>query len=455
MKKTVANSIILAGYLGLSACSPKPQFQTVFWTEKSGTKAPSISEKGTNTLTEADLSAEKIVFLQQSFAGAKIENSFIKKISQDGELVYLAAAVTNLSSLNLEKQITKMTAQAPTIVPMLQRKDSLFKDYQYNGTPEVVIQSEPWGSQAFWKVVYFDKTGQAWSVYVNEQEKIVFQQREGSSFHEAMALAFTESPKRTDIRSVTLKDLTGDGTLSSQRLTVVSESQQKAVASNGLFNFSPPDEKFDQVQTFYFLNRALTYFQETLGVKVPFGIKAIVHIGYPEKTNAAFYYNGQIRLGSGDDVVYSKIPLDPTIAIHEAGHALVETLARLPFQGEGGSLNEAFADFFTCTQLKSPLLADTAYRKKAYRRTVANTMKLSDRNGGLYNDSLIVSGTLWEIKEKLGEDKVIPFAVKLLSRQHPASDLASFRQSLKDLSAETFKGEELTQVQTILAERGW
>lgn len=455
MKKTIAHSLVIAGYLSLSACSPKPQFQTVFWTDKSGTKAPTISEKGADTLTETELSAEKIVFLQQSFAGAKIENSFIKKISEHGSLVYLAAVVTDLSSLDLEKQIKKMKAQAPTIVPMLQRKDDRFKDYQYEGTPEVVIQSQPWGSQAFWKVIYFDKGGQAWSVYVNDQEKIVFQQREGSSFHEAMALAFTESPKRTDIRSVTLKDLTGDGTLTSQRLTVTSESQQKAVATNGLFNFSPPDEKFDQVQTFYFLNRALTYFQDSLGVKIPFGIKAIVHIGYPEKTNAAFYYNGQIRLGSGDDIVYSKIPLDPTIVMHEAAHALVETLARLPFQGEGGSLNEGFADFFTCAQLKSPLLADTAYKKKAYRRTVANSMKLADRNGGLYNDSLIVSGTLWEMREKLGEEKIVPFAVKLLSRQHPGSDLASFGQSLKDLSSETFKGEELTQLQSIITERGW
>src|SRR5690606_1502757 len=119
--------------------------------------------------------------------------------------------------------------------------------------------------------------------------------------------------------------------------------------------FPPTDERFDQVQAYYYANQILSWFGRKLTLKKPLKVSILAHVGYPDKTNAAFYYKGQVRLGSGDDVTFSLIPLDPSIVMHEVSHVLIDELARLPFQGEGGSINEGFADVFTTFYLNSSL----------------------------------------------------------------------------------------------------
>ncbi|MCX7977941.1 MAG: hypothetical protein N2578_02955, partial [Bdellovibrionaceae bacterium] len=180
-----------------------------------------------------------------------------------------------------------------------------------------------------------------------------------------------------------------------------------------------------------------------------------VHVGTPEKTNTAFYYQNKIRLGSGDDVTYSKIPQDPSIVTHETAHALIDALARLPFEGEGGSLNEAFADFFTAVMLKNPNMGEVSYLKGPFRRTLNNSKTVSQKNGGLYHDSGIVSGTLWDFYNTLGEKKSLDIAVRTLSRLTPRSDFDDFRNKLKDVCSSLLNAEDLESANKILSVRGW
>jgi len=439
----------------IGSCSPPARYQKVHWTQDMSSQPPVLPRQGISSLTEVDAGDEKIQISEQQILGASVENSYVKTIQVGDRKTYISAAYVEKVDSELKSDIKEMKQNLDQVILELKKKDSQYLSMKFDEPAKVVVTAEPWGSQALFKVSYLNSQGLRFSTYLNKNFKIVQQTPEGSGFQEAMALVYPESPRKTDLRNVLLRGLSGEGSLVTQNLTVVTESKQRATSENGLFNFAPPSEKFDQVQVFYYIHRALTFFQEKLGIRIPFQIRATVHVGYPDKTNTAYYYNGQIRLGSGDDVVFAKIPLDPTIVMHETGHALVEAVARLPYQGEGGSINEAFADFFTAVQLNSPLMGDTAYKKAPYKRTLATNKKLSEKTGGLYGDSAIVSGTFWAIREKLGNDKALAYALEVLKQLHPQADFEFLKKALKEQAENSFKDKDLLDVQAILEERGW
>src|SRR5690606_24637168 len=142
-------------------------------------------------------------------------------------------------------------------------------------------------------------------------------------------------------------------------------------------------------------------------------IGVLTDVGYPEKTNAAFYYNGLVRLGAGDDVVFSRISWDPSIVAHEISHGVIDQISRLPFEGEGGSVNEGFADTLTTFFLESPRLGENSYKMAPFKRTVEAKVHWSHRNGGLYHDSALVSGLFWEMRTKLDSAKTLKLVMNV------------------------------------------
>ena len=167
-----------------------------------------------------------------------------------------------------------------------------------------------------------------------------------------------------------------------------------------------------------------------LSVRFAERLHAVVGVGYPEKTNTAFYFENKIRLGRGDDIDYAMLAADPSIVYHESFHGLIDGLARLPFEGEGGSLNEGFADFFTCAALNRPFVGESAYLKAPYKRTIQSAMTLAEKTGGLYHDSQIISSLLWEIRTKLGNAKSLKIAADTLVELNPNSDFTDFNNQL-------------------------
>ena len=144
------------------------------------------------------------------------------------------------------------------------------------------------------------------------------------------------------------------------------------------------------------------------------------------------------------------------MVIHESVHAFVDIVAGLPFEGEGGSINEGYADFFTAIQLNNPNMAEASYLKGAFRRSVSNSISLKERNGGLYHDSAIVSGTLWDLSERFGKDLGLRVAALTLNRLVPGSDLKDFGESLQGIIETELKSSADIQVaKEILTNRGF
>jgi len=171
--------------------------------------------------------------------------------------------------------------------------------------------------------------------------------------------------------------------------------------------------------------------------------------------NTAYFFESMIHLGAGDGKTYKTIARDPSIVAHETSHAFIESITPLPTQGEGGSLNEAFADFFATTILSNPRLGEVAYVPGPYKRTLEVSTSYSERNGGLYHDSQIVSGTLWSLRPILGPEKTFDLALKTLSRLSAQAELKDFPQAMQYALGQGFTEDEAAKINQLLKLRGW
>ncbi len=438
--------LLVTGY------QPKNSIQSVEWRRgENSAQLQSLDMVDTELQTKLGSYQQEVEFKVQTINNVPIDSSYLKQIrGADGDLLIVRGAVVREKSSAVLSQITiyeKSRAQLE-----MHLKKALPK-LRYEKL-ELILVPKGNSLEPQWKVVYADKLGQLWDLRMNNYLQIKSVVRAGSSFHDTPAVVFPRGPKMSQLQEVLFKGLIPSNILTNENVSVQSDVAIQELDISKPLVFSAQDARFDVVQTFYFLNESLNWFEKKLQVKLPFKLDAKIHLGAPEKTNSAFYYQGNIRIGSGDDEVYSRLPQDPTVVIHESVHAVVDAIAHLPFQGEGGSINEGYADFFTALQLDNPKLGEASYLKGPFRRTVAVTTKISEKNGGLYHDSGIVSGVLWNLKEVLGVEITKALAIKTLNRLVPASDLVDFGRQLKDVIQESLKDQELRKAVQILEQRG-
>ncbi|MBO9667864.1 MAG: hypothetical protein J7501_13765 [Bdellovibrio sp.] len=443
-------------FLALSSCSPKSDLQTVDW--RSGSSSESLKVLNDVEListAKTSLFSQSILLQQQSYKGVPIEGAYVKEVAKGSNKLAVRAHVSlaeeKLKSLPIEEYL----ANKSVIEAKLRVSFPLFRKQAPQSVSLIIAQHKGF-YQPLWKVVYLDKQGNTWDVRFNNYLQIQKVQRVGSQFQDAWAWIFPKGPKKGVLQEVLLQGLNTNPTLSNSRLVVSSQGPTKIASIAEPLKFESTDARFDQVQVFYYLNESLSWFESVLGFKIPFVLNAEVYVGAPEKTNSAFYYQGKIRLGTGDDEVYSHLAQDPSVVVHESVHALVDAIAGLPFEGEGGSINEGMADFFTAAQLGNPNMGEASYLKGPFRRSVVNALTLNDKNGGLYHDSGIVSGTLWDLKVRFGLQKALRFAGLTLNRLVPGSDFKDFGESLHwVLQAELENPTELQTAQEILSKRGF
>lgn len=442
--------------LFLGACVGKQDLQTLEWKKGSSSLPSDLSTLNFSTESKIQSANQIVALKEQEFSDVPIENSFVKTVkNQDGENLQIRGAVSfdhdKLKKLPLDAFKNKKDVINKEILAAF----PIFRRHKPESV-EIVIAHRRGFYEPLWKIVYSDNKGASWEVRVNNHLQVQSVRRVGSQFHDTVAVIFPKGPKRSGLQEIVLKDLNVQPTLSNSRLFVGSQAEEKIGNVRDPLKFSVQDARFDQVQVFFFLEESLSWFERKLNFKIPFQLHAEVHVGAPEKTNSAFYYQGKIRIGAGDDETYSRIPQDPSIVIHESVHALVDAIAKLPFEGEGGSINEGFSDFFTALQLGSPNMGESAYLKGPFRRSLVNDYKVSGKTGGLYHDSGIVSGTLWDLSTRFGPEQGAKVGILTLNRLVPSSDFKDFGNCLKDILPEVFlSSEELAAAKMLVEARGF
>lgn len=443
-------------FMALASCSPKSDLQTIEWRSGSSKESLEALKKiDSVSVSEARLFSQKISLKQQEIRGVPVEGTYIKEIQTGSQTVAVRGLVSNSELKLKDVPLEDYLADKSRIEKRLRVSFPAFRKVPPLSV-SLVISHHKGFYQPLWKVLYVDSQGITWEARFNNFLQIQKVQRVGSHFQDAFAWVFPKGSKKKELQEVILSGLYANPTLANSRLVVSSQNASKINSVNEPLKFSNQDPRFDQVQVFYLLDDSLSWFESMIGFKIPFVLQAEVQVGYPEKTNSAFYYQGKIRLGAGDDQVYSHLAQDPSVVVHESVHAFVDSIAGLPFEGEGGSLNEGFADFFTAVQLNNPNMGEASYLKGPFRRSVVNSLSLSDKNGGLYHDSGIVSGVLWDLKEQFGTQKGIRIAALTLARLVPGSDFNDFGISLRVvLSSELNAASEQAAGLVTIQKRGF
>lgn len=377
-----------------------------------------------------------------------------------GELQYVSGnAVKHLPPLS--SKMRRQLSMNPTQI--LQRARESFPELKAASVvfpPEAELNAAGNRLSVQWRIGYIDdQHSSAYEIVLNSKGKILQKTKVSSDFTHGKATVFPLGPKQSPIQDVVLRDLKGDGTLSSARIQQSSELGLAPWSPDHVFKYPQNDTRFDEVQTYYFIDHTLHWFKNNYSIELPFPLDVKVHLGgYTNPSNAAFYYRRNIRFGAGDGKIYQGIMRDPSIVMHEVGHAFAEALSKLPMdKGQGASLNEAFADFFAAAILRNPCMGQVAYLQAECSRNLKNSFRFDrDIKNSLYGDSLLVSGIMWEMLERIGEEKAVSLALQTLSRLGPKSVFLDFKEAMIDsMTASSMDESDRLLILSLFESRGW
>jgi Zn-dependent metalloprotease len=442
--------LLICGWLTTTACERPSRVLATRW--HGNTPMPAVpSLQGQET--KLQIGTEQMRLQRQQVDGVPVEGAFLKILQKDGREQFMSYRILDEKTLRLKSQIPHLKAQSKGILEKIESRYTGFREMKWQSGPELKILMDP-KARLVWETIYESKSRELLALVVDEKLKLVEITPLGSRFAEATASLFPKGPLKSDVSDVRLKNLLNGTHLESEQVLVKTEAESVAIGEKNQFRYASEDIRFSQVQAYYFVAESLQWFQKNFQLSLPFRIEVETQKGYPSKLNTAFYYKQKIRLGEGDDLLYSRIPLDPSIVVHESVHAVIEAVAGLPYEGEGGSLNEAYADFMTALQLENPRLGEASYRKEPFKRNIENEFKYSEKNGGLYHDSLLVSGLLWNLRNELGPAFSQRLAWKALLHLGPDSNFQTWIEELNQaLLLET--PEAQNRVKAIMKARGW
>lgn len=431
----------------LSGCG-EGHIQIISWEKGQNSKSLALIENIEKTdFKRLKVKDKEIFFADQKNGDLSVEDTFIKKIQDKSGQTFFAKAAyikqkKGLHSFNFTHDELKT------------RYAYIADEYLKQGS-KILVRDERHYKPAL-KIDYIDDRGVPWTLLVDSNLGRISEKVSGANLLESKAFVFPDGPRLSKLLEVGIKAEALNPFLAGLGLKISSSAAPAFdEAPDHPLKLSPEDLRFDEIQVFHYVTKVRDWIKNVLGVGFNRNLDIELHVGAPQKTNAAFYYSGKIRLGSGDDEYYSKIPQDPSIVSHEVFHSVIEDLARLPYEGEGGSLNEAFADFFTALYLGRPFLGDNSYLKAPFKRSVENSSKWSDRSNALYGDSLIISGMLWQTSQVLDKETARNLALETLIRLTPVSDFKEFNIEYRKVLQGKLAGEQLTKALSVLEQRGF
>lgn len=396
---------------------------------------------------------------QQSFAGVMVEGGWMQSlVNSRGEIQYEVAQVVEGLDSGLAKRVANLQVEAHQLLQRTRRQYPDLATAAWQSAPEIILRKEFNHYAPFLRVSYLirDET-EVREIWVNTQGRVRYHYRQvGAHAVQGLALVFPTHPRESMLTEQILYNLVGDGTLNGEFIRTLSAREDRPFSLANEFKYQPTEPAFDEVQAYYYADQQVRWFKDVLDLNLRRTLELKLHVGAPQPSSAMFYYQGQIRLGDGDGVAWKNIPRDPSIVKHEVGHAFVELLAGLPSQGEGGSYNEAFSDFFYANAAQEPYMGSYSYLRGPFRRNLENAfLAYKDFNGGLYNDSLVISGTFWDIQKSIGPTKAALLAKDFLMRLGPGGRFADFVPVMEDAVKVSLTPEEGKKVLDVVRGRGW
>lgn len=449
--------LLIPALASLQGCRPAASLpETRVWEKGSG-PAPAFlkSEQFARSDRSVMVGKEIITFSTQHWGEAELDGGLLVLIEERGEARYARADYRHSPDVTpnwSRETIRRLHGERFQFLEAWLKRHSWLKRKPVS-EPTLVLLPAGRGFHAAYRV---DLEGKEDVVrfWITPDGSTLRKEKASTELFDAEAWIYTLSNGKS-VQEVLLRKMLEGVDVRSQSHGVTSQAPTRPDSENAPWKFPPGDPRFDQVQAYYYIQQALDFFVSALDFTLPVKIEAETAVGFPEGTAAAFAYNNQVRFGSGDGTRFRSMAQDPSIVIHEVGHVLNGVLARLPTQGEGGSLNEAFADYFAASCLNDPKLGARAAIAGPLRN-IENQADFAGRDGKLYHDSLIVSGTLWEIRSRLGAAAANRLAVKTLTRLGGARSLADFPPALRSAAAVAeLSPAERGTIDEVLRRRKW
>jgi hypothetical protein len=233
------------------------------------------------------------------------------------------------------------------------------------------------------------------------------------------------------MRNVTLTDLDGSGYLHGTYAFVVSETGNPAFETDGTYQYTRHDDRFEQVMAYYWTTQS-QYYLRSLGfgrglypaVNADAQRVRINQLGY-DNSFATDHPHDEMRFGKGgvDDAE------DAEVILHELGHQIHFSQGFAFASTEADAISEGFGDYWAATSsqwvlgnlglssLVNPAcIADwdsvsyTTTTPHCLRRVDTNLHYPEDLDGKVHDDGQIWSRALWDIRATLGNvraDRII------------------------------------------------
>lgn len=228
-------------------------------------------------------------------------------------------------------------------------------------------------------------------------------------------------------KTVTLANLDTSGYLRGTWARVVNKTSGKqpaAYSSTRTFSYTRDDDRFEQVNAYYAVDRLQTYlrglgFTDVNAEAQDLNVNGTTadNSWYTPSTDVITIGTGGVDDGEDQEVVW-----------HEYGHAVQDD--QVPGFGsstEAGAIGEGFGDYLAATlsQANSPDSATTPWAcvmdwdSTSYTSTTPHCIRrldtsktVADRTGEVHDDGEIWSRALWDVNKAFGRDKATKIIVE-------------------------------------------
>lgn len=171
---------------------------------------------------------------------------------------------------------------------------------------------------------------------------------------------------------------------------------------NWNWNESDTSDRDSESNVYYHVNKIHDYFKKFNYEGMDYQIKVTVEYGtnWCSAEYDSIYENIHLA-GAGGGC--ENLALSSDTIYHEYTHGVVDHIYNLlPYSGESGAMDEAFADYFAATINNDSLVAENIFSEPV--RNLNNNLTMDDWQKDVHDDSRILSGALWDLRKQFGAE---------------------------------------------------
>lgn len=320
-------------------------------------------------------------------------------MNRQGEVILANGSVPMLTPVRNHPSLDGPAAVA------LSRKRIGERESRGDASARLVLSCHPDGSRYAWEVSLpaAEPLGD-WVLLLDATTGDELDRRNDLFFFSGTGLAYANhpllgQPVRVELPYLSRNDLAGD------YCYALNGKGPAATSSTNVYDFTPDDTHFDEVNAFYHVNRAHDFFARFGFKKLDFPIWTTVH--FRVNFDNAFYSGKEKKMYFGDGEFFNDFAKEEAIIYHEYSHGVLNEIVAINYYGESGAIHEGQADYFACTLSENPVIGEWISSKTQVTavRYLQNTLHYPENiEGEVHADGRIWGGALWDLRLALGAE---------------------------------------------------